>query len=471
MYGAAFYGAYAFWLCLYSVTAFCAAVLWSAAQLSVTFLLCSLACRIFPRARFYVMALVWCVHEFFKSRGFLAFSYGITGYTQWTVLPLLRNACWGGVWCLSALCALSCACAADFISVLMHRKSADARGGFLRVTAAFAVWISLLVSMCVWAILRPASGIKGKPVTVLAVQNNTDSNKYGVDVYKRDVAVLMALTADALAENPGVDFVVWPETAVVPPLMMSWRGGRDPERRALMEDVLDFIDSSGACFIIGNQHTVPGTGDFNAALVFDPEKGNVLPPDPEVYAKRHLVPFTEYFPWGHVFPRFYKMLLNGETRLWEPGDSASVMSVRGVRFSAPICFEDTFGEDCAEFVRGGAQVLFNLTNDSWSQSRVCQAQHLSMAVFRAAENNVPLVRSTASGITCIVDSDGKILAEAPQFARAALVGTVIVSDDSRPSFYTRHGDWLPVCETILLLSVCIAKIAVNGVKYAHGKRE
>jgi apolipoprotein N-acyltransferase len=68
-------------------------------------------------------------------------------------------------------------------------------------------------------------------------------------------------------------------------------------------------------------------------------------------------------------------------------------------------------------------------------------QHLSMAVFRSVENRRSMTRSTASGQTCAVAPDGKILAMAEAFTEAAL--TVSVPVVTERTFYTKHGDYLP----------------------------
>jgi apolipoprotein N-acyltransferase len=113
-----------------------------------------------------------------------------------------------------------------------------------------------------------------------------------------------------------------------------------------------------------------------------------------------------------------------------------------VRFGTPVCFEDTFGYLSRDFVRAGANLLVNLSNDAWSKSLVCQYQHLSMAVFRAVENRVSMVRSTASGQTVAVDPNGHVLAMAKPFAPVYLNVSVPVRENNSPTVYTRWGDYV-----------------------------
>ena len=117
-----------------------------------------------------------------------------------------------------------------------------------------------------------------------------------------------------------------------------------------------------------------------------------------------------------------------------------VFDYRGLKFSTPICFEDTFSTVCRRMVLNGSRCFINLSNDSWSKSNACQKQHLAMAVFRSVENGVPSVRSTASGITCVINPNGKVIKAAPEFCEAYIIGRVPVIDDGQQTLYTRIGD-------------------------------
>ena len=154
------------------------------------------------------------------------------------------------------------------------------------------------------------------------------------------------------------------------------------------------------------------------------------------------MPFTEHYPdWG---PQFLKDLLEDfDTHFWEQGEEWTVFDAGGVRFSTPICFEDTFGYLNREFVNRGAQVIVNMTNDTWSGSVPAEMQHFAMAVFRATENRRSVVRAANSGITAIVEPSGRITATLEPFVEGTLIGDVPVFDEAR-TLYSRAGDWLGV---------------------------
>jgi apolipoprotein N-acyltransferase len=179
--------------------------------------------------------------------------------------------------------------------------------------------------------------------------------------------------------------------------------------------------------------------DYNAALLF--EKGQIT----GIYRKLHLVPFTEHFPYEKQLPLIYNWLEKADTHFWEKGEEETVFKTPGFSFSTPICFEDTFGYLSKNFVRRGADVLVNISNDAWSNSLPSQNQHLSMAVFRAVENNRSMVRSTASGQTCAIDPRGKVIAMASPFTEAWL--NVSVPIMKKKSIYTLYGDYFAAAVT------------------------
>jgi apolipoprotein N-acyltransferase len=196
--------------------------------------------------------------------------------------------------------------------------------------------------------------------------------------------------------------------------------------------------------------------DYNAAMLFD--KGV----NTQLYRKLHLVPFTEHFPYQKQFPWIYTALENADTHFWEKGDEATVFDAAGFKFSTPICFEDIFGYLSREFVRNGAEIIVNLSNDAWSHSLPAQMQHLSMAVFRAVENRRSMVRSTASGQTCSIDPNGRVLAMAEPFSETYLTAEVPVITPDTP--YTAWGDILAklfVAAAFALLIIGIGRAIIK----------
>ena len=489
VYGLLSYGSFCYWLSSFNPYTLYIAVGCYALILALVFTILKLLDRAFCTFRqgrffafaFFAQALVWCAYEYVKTLGFVGFSYGVLGYSQWKNLPLVQNASWGGVWPLSLACALVSASAA---SVFFHAHSIKkeetkkrslslSNGTYLkksifanRLPLAFTL-ASLLLMFAYGAIVlalgKGTNPSAQKSIKILCIQNNTDSEKYGLDVYRRDIKALLSLTKEALAQNPDAKIVVWPETAVVPPIEYHYQKLIDFDRVEIINRLLEFLAGQDCAFVIGNQRTVEsGTSldDYNSALVFDSSLGNVIPPTPFFYHKIHLVPFAEWFPYKNLAPGLYKKLLLDNDRLWTPGSDPVVFNVRSVKFSVPICFEDTFGSLCRQFVLGGAEVFVNISNDSWSLSIPCQNQHLAMSVFRCAENRVSCARSTASGVTAFIDPFARVVSKTAPFEENFLACQVQIPCETqrKKTLYTLWGDWFAQALTVISCLLLILAI-------------
>ncbi len=469
-YGILCYGLLCYWFAVFHVYTFFLGIPAIGVILAMVFEAMYFLSAVSKKYGYYLMGLLWLVYEYLKTKGFLGFPYGVLGYTQWNNTLFLQSSSFAGVWWLSLVCVFSSAIMVDLLESFSRR---DLTQFFKQKTIPVLSFLSILIFTVFFGIVslnRKSYGTK--EFKILSVQNNTDSNKYGLDVYRKDVNTLMKLTQDALDGNQDVDFVVWPETAVVPPVMYHYEKKTDERRVGLIESLFDFFETHDSCFVFGNQMTVDlgnkYLDDFNAALVFDKESGNIRPPNPDVYYKIHLVPLQESFPYEKIFPRLYKKLLMGDTHLWTAGTEYKVFDQRGLKFSTPICFEDCFGELCRTFVKNGAQCFFNLTNDSWSKSPACQMQHLSMAVFRSVENSVPTVRSTGSGATCFIDKNGRVYGKTNFFEENYSLQTIEIPQDSRKTFYSRFGDWLPFLEILSLIVLAILFAAKKLMRNSQG---
>lgn len=471
-YGALSYGLFCYWMARYEVIAFVALCLWYGLLMAVVFILLHAVFEWCKGWTAYVgAAILWVVFEYCKTKGFLGFSYGVLGYSLWRLPLLVRNAAWGGVWPLSLFCAL---CSAAVTSLIKVNKNLFIKQIPLYAVLAVYALVLVLYPVCSKR-TESRNGAVRNTVPIISVQHDTDPWKGGVEAYRKDVKVLMQLTDDALAAHPDTQLVVWPETAVVPPIVWNYQEKKDFDRYQLVLELLSYIQRKNVLFVIGNQHSVDAgkkyTDDYNGVLVFDAALNNVIPPDPQLYCKNHLVPFTETFPYQKLFPHLYQRLLKGDTHLWTAGTERTVFTGRGIPFATPICFEDTFGSECRLFCTDDrpvrAALFITVSNDAWSQSDACQYQHLSMAVFRSAENRIPTVRSTASGISCLIDQYGAVVLQAPSFARTALYGTVSFEQNAPVTLYTKWGDWFVTVLCVLLIVLVMQGIGCKVVERKH----
>ena len=471
LYGYSAYTLFNYWLSVFHPLAGVIVGLLFICYMGILFPLLKLARLWFPRRAYLVQWVLWMGYEYIRTLGFLGYSYGVSGYSQWCVLPLIQIAGLCGVWGVSALVV--------FPSVWLAAALERAGGGFKAcVHAVKTFFLKDKIPLLVWACALLAAFIGGAasmqdyadaPSTRIAlIQHNTDPWRGGIIEYRRNFEILRRLSDEALAAEPSPGMVVWPETAFVPRIYWheTYRG--DPASMALVKDLRNYLAAREQPFVIGNDDARkdpvknPSQNedfriDYNAVLLF--EHGEIT----QTYRKLHLVPFTEHFPYKKQFPHIYKALLNADTHFWEKGTEATVFKGPGFLFSSPICFEDTFGYLSRTFVRQGAELIINLTNDAWSASLPAQNQHLTMAVFRAVENRRSMARSTASGQTCAIDPNGRIIAMAPPFTEAWISVEMPIVKGLTP--YTRFGDFLGQVFAILSFGLLI----IGGILFTIKK--
>jgi apolipoprotein N-acyltransferase len=197
------------------------------------------------------------------------------------------------------------------------------------------------------------------------------------------------------------------------------------------------------------------TYDATNSVIYINSDSNIL----YSYAKRHPVPFAEAIPfWEYKWMRDFMAKVVGVDGTWTMGTEAVVMSVptaegKKVRFGTPICFEDAFADVCRDFFKNGADLLINLTNDSWSQTVSSETQHLVAARFRTIENRRVLVRSTNGGITAVIDAEGRIIESLPPFTQQYLATVVPIQKGAGFTTYYLLGDWFAAFVTLLFFSL------------------
>jgi len=166
------------------------------------------------------------------------------------------------------------------------------------------------------------------------------------------------------------------------------------------------------------------------------------------YDKIYLLPFGEAvpFPLDGILPGFVgNFSYGGEYDLFPFGDAKG-----GVM----ICFESHFGQLSREYVRNGADVIIEMTNDGYLGPTPVLRQHLANAVFRAVETNRPVLRVTNVGITAYINERGEVLDAAETYTEATRVWSVARSDGSQ-TFYVKYGDWFAWLCSIVTIGLLI----------------
>lgn len=179
------------------------------------------------------------------------------------------------------------------------------------------------------------------------------------------------------------------------------------------------------------------------------------------YGKRHLLPFGEIIPPGfHWFVRLMNIPLADQAR----GSSTEAFAFGGQRLRPLVCYEDLFGEDIVSSMVGpqAATVFVNVSNLAWFGRWLVQDQHLQFSQMRAIEFQRPVIRSTNTGATAVVDHHGRVTARLPPLTTGVLEATVEGRIGETP-----YARWLATCGLWPLIA---AGLAVVGLTALIGRR-
>ena len=384
---------------------------------------------------------VWVAVEYLRSFGTMGFTWNNLCYTQSRALRLIQFMDLTGAEGISFLIVLINALILLFWLGSVHsgrlwRRPILVIAGLFLVLEIYGTWR-----------LHQSSG-KKHPAAVHAalIQPNVDPNEKWNRAAFYDVMDLLYNLSDSACAEPR-DLLVWPETAT-PTYLRKNRGH-------ILERITRQLRRLNTVLLTGTpdyEFTNDSTYEvYNATFLLRPEGGEI-----ESYRKMKLVPFGEYIPLADLFPGLND--LNLGQGLFQPGDSATVFTIPlhadslvtpGARlpFSSVICYESSFPAIVRQGIRRGARLLVIVTNDAWYGNNSAPYLHMEIARFRAIENRVPVVRSANTGISTMIDSQGRVLACLPFGQRGWLTASLIPRE--KETLYTRLGNWFGLLNLIL----------------------
>jgi apolipoprotein N-acyltransferase len=310
------------------------------------------------------------------------------------------------------------------------------------------------------------------------------------------------------AAAAGAWLIVWPETmvqALLNPRILALLAPSEADRifdKALREHSKNtafvLVGAYGGTPEIEEDGTIHLVKKYNSAFMYCPDGRQYA----GSYNKIHLVPFGEFIPFRKKFPALFNLLMkftpyNYDYTL-DAGSEYTVFEMaqnRGYKFSVMICYEDTVPAIARGFAldkNGQKQIdwLVNISNDGWFvrfiDDRVFAStelvQHVAVCVFRAVENRLSIVRSVNTGISCLIDSAGRVRngfeagsLPAQATGRQAVAGWFVdrVPIDKRTTFFSRHGQWLDFCCAVgfvLVIIVPLCERFIGAKKYAGHRK-
>jgi apolipoprotein N-acyltransferase len=422
----------------------------------------ALSCLVFARllARWGTLALfaapvVWASFEWARLR-LTGQLWNASGYSQAYVPVLIQTARWGGVYAVSFLIVLSNGVLAYLF--LERNKRALIVSAMIMLAMVTVIFVSArsvdvpMSSALSWpqAVVVavqpnvPMEPVTGRTAMESLIERHILLSTTALQNWERNGQVDNALSFDSnnnsLASRQAIPrLVIWPESP------MNFAYGSDPQLR---DRITHFARENRTSLLFNSLESAPEGGDYNSALMVN-EEGRLV----AQYDKIRLMPFGEYVPLPGWVPgsNVIAPLVGG----FKAGTNYSLMPLGQARAGVFICFESAFPSIARTFTNEGAGVLINISNDGYLGPTPVMRQHLANAIFRAVENDRPLLRVTNTGLTAYIPGDGKLKDLTDGFQPAVRIWAV--NENSAKPFYTKHGDlFVGLCAFITLVILAAA---------------
>ncbi len=387
---------------------------------------------------------LWVSLEYIRSNlSFLALPWGLLAHSQYQNFLIIQIASLIGTYGVSFLIVLVNSAIAAIAYALLSRlgkeRHSPTDGEGLRGEKWVAFAAVVFLAFCsLYGYFKTSESIEGKKIKISLVQGNIDQNKKWDRKYAGFIMQTYGdLTRKASKDNPAM--IVWPETATPRAINMDAH---------LLNEVKHLAESTGTYLLLGSAQLQkfkvndPKSAKYvNSAYLIPPKSGKKKN---QRYDKIRLFPFGEYLPYKKTLP--WSTINVPDVGGYLPGKKFIVFEHPDFRFGVTICWENIFPDLVRQFVKAGAQVVINITNEAWFGKTASPEQFVSMSVFRAVENRLFVVRCTNTGISCFIDPCGRVVerlknSESKEiFVRGGLTASVVPMESK--TIYTRYGDWL-----------------------------
>lgn len=428
-----------------------------------------------PSFRILYFTSIYIFYEWAKSSGFLGYPWGTVSSAMFNFPQLRQIASITGTYGITFIVVFfNCILGELFYILDIKRKSSHS----ILISDYFStlnLFVVIFLATMIFGTIEYNKERKPiKTITTIMVQQNC--NPWNEKTDTNMINISQRLTKEALdelaAQNKEAELVVWSEGILLNPFETAYSYYKKNPKNA---PLIPFIQDCNVPFIIGGSTYKENyykdytyNKYYNSALVFDKEglyRG--------AYAKLHLVPFAEIIP-GSDNP-VIKKFLQEKIRIsagWTKGENITLFDIPcslydkdylplvqtydlslkaadeykaqikpKVKIATPICFDDAFIDTMRPLYNCGTELFINITDDSWSLTKSSEYQHFVNASYRAIEFRIPLVRSTNSGYSVVIDPAGKIIADQPLFEESYCIYDVPIYE-RKPTTYAILGNWI-----------------------------
>jgi apolipoprotein N-acyltransferase len=217
--------------------------------------------------------------------------------------------------------------------------------------------------------------------------------------------------ASADLQRAGAELVVWPESSYPYALPRTFAHDFGSDDGRMVRRGFDTSLMFGALTRVeGAPDRAPRKGPdrypYNTAIMMD-AAGNAT----GSYDKVFLMMFGEYVPFYDQIPWFTEIFPEASnfSRGSEPGSFPLHTAAGDFKLGPLICYEDILPSFARRVAKLGPNAFVNITNDAWFGRTAEPYQHLALAVFRAVEHRLEMVRAVNTGVSAHIDAAGRVL--------------------------------------------------------------
>lgn len=385
-------------------------------------------------------ACMWTLSEWIRSLGMMGSQWGCIAYALLPCTELLQPAEFVGVYGLCFLVAALSAVFALSLAAAIKGSWRSCLGSGLLGIACVLGWFYFGTQFAELWTKRMQDERNWGSLPVAIVQGNVNwREKQSLDGLRRTLEVHMAMTKASMRHRPKL--IAWAEASIPAPLN-EWDEAsstlRELARRSSVDMLIGAVEreqSSGkiynACYGLRADGVFVGT-----------------------YRKLKLVPFGEFVPLRDRFKLLERIAAH--ERDFSHGEGVTPLRLSRVSAAIAICFDSLFPWVTQLQARKNANVLVIITNDEWFWGSWMARHHAAVAKLRAIECRLYLIRAANSGVSCIIDPVGRIVAELPLRQRRTLHGAILVPSEHHAAAYVRIGDVVIPFASLLLIAMLIA---------------
>ncbi|HET9810452.1 MAG TPA: apolipoprotein N-acyltransferase [Sphingomicrobium sp.] len=387
------------------------------------------------------LAGAWAVTEWLRAGIFTGFAWNPAAAAM-TPTALITLTALIGTYGLSALTVLL----GSVIWLEVRRKWLP---GVVIVLATAILW------------LLPSSPVPEDPLLlrpIRIVQPNIGQEDKWRPGFAEESARRLAALSTKDSERHAPRLLFWPEAAVTEPLADTRNG--PPQSMAAFERARaaaslqpgEFLLTGGLGLTSDDGRSIGGA--TNSVFVLAPG-GKIV----GRYDKAHLVPYGEYLPMRPLLSKLgLSRLAPGEID-FDPGPGPKTIYLpRWGRVGLQICYEIIFSGHVVDW-QHRPDFIFNPSNDAWFGSWG-PPQHLAQARLRAAEEGLPIIRATPTGISALIDARGNVV-EQLGWHKAGVIDAYLPPPSAQPTPFARFGNAIPL---LLAAAMLIAAIALAGAR-------